>query len=210
MNPDSPVRVLIVDDHAAMRVGLRSMLATEKHLLVVGAASSGSEALDLLEMMKPDIVLLDLRMRGLDGIGVMLEIKKRGMRAQPIVLSSYETDEDVYQAVRAGARGYLLKDAPEEELGRAIDSVFAGGSYFPHHIAARLADRMIRGGLSSREIEVLEMMAAGLTNKEIGGVLNISSNTVRCHVTNITTKLDASDRTEAVTVAIRYGLIRVE
>lgn len=204
------MRVLIVDDHAAMRIGLRSMLTTETHLLVVGTAASGAEALALLESEQPDIVLLDLRMRDLDGIAVMLEMRRRGIPARPIVLSSYETDEDVYRAVRAGAKGYLLKDAPEKELGQAIACVVNGGSYFPGHIASRLTNRMNRCSLSSRETEVLEMMAVGLTNKEIGNVLQISSNTVRCHVASITLKLEASDRTEAVTVAIRNGLIRVD
>ena len=206
---EQKVRILIIDDHVAMRVGLRSMLEGERDFEVVGTAASGLEALVLLERVQADILLLDLRMPDMDGIAFLREARQRRFAARSIVLTSYETDEDVYRAIDGGAQGYLLKDASEKELRDAILSVHAGRSYLPRHIAARLADRMHRSSLSTREMEVLELMAKGLTNKDIAGALGISSHTVRCHVASITAKLDVSDRTEAVTVAIRHGIIKI-
>ena len=203
------VRILIVDDHVAMRVGLSSMLEVERDFEVVGVAASGLEALRVLERVEADILLLDLRMPEMDGMAFLKEARLRRLAARIIVLTSYETDEDVYRAIDGGAQGYLLKDASENELRDAILSVHAGHSYLPRHIAARLADRMHRSSLSARELEVLEVMAKGLTNKEIAGALGISSHTVRCHVASVTAKLDVSDRTEAVTVAIRHGIIKI-
>ena len=207
--PRSRVRILIVDDHVAMRVGLTSMLETERDFQVVGAAAGGREAIAVLEQTPVDILLLDLRMPGMDGMALLKEARRRCLTARVIVLTSYETDEDIYRAIEGGAHGYLLKDASEQELREAILAVHAGHSYLPRHIAARLADRMHRSSLSTRELEVLEILAKGLTNKEIATALGISSHTVRCHVASITTKLEASDRTEAVTVAIRHGVIQI-
>ncbi len=209
LEADRAIRILIVDDHVAMRVGLRSMLEVEQEFVVVGAAASGLEALTLLERVTADILLLDLRMPEMDGIAFLKEARHRRLAARIIVLTSYETDEDVYRAINGGAQGYLLKDASEDELRDAIFSVHAGHSYLPRHLASRLADRIHRSSLSTRELEVLEVMAKGLTNKEIAHVLGISSHTVRCHVASITAKLEASDRTEAVTVAIRHGIIQI-
>jgi DNA-binding NarL/FixJ family response regulator len=203
------VRILIVDDHLAIRVGLTSILRTQRELEIIGSAASGEEALLMLERQMPDILLLDLRMQRMDGISLLEEIVRRHYPVRTIVLTSYETDEDVYRAVNAGALGYLLKDSSEEELVDAILAVYSGKSYLPQHIASRLVSRMRRASLSTREVEVLGMMAKGLTNKQIATALGISDHTVRSHVANITGKLEVADRTEAVTIAIRLGVLQL-
>jgi two-component system, NarL family, response regulator len=200
---------MIVDDHVAMRIGLSSMLGTHRDLEVVGSASCGQQLLAMLEQQMPDILLVDIRMRSMDGVELLQQVRLLGYSLRAIVLSSYETDEDVYRAVKAGARGYLLKDSSEQDLLNAILAVHTGGSFFPQHIASRLAERMRRTSLSLREHEVLKMIATGLTNKQIATGLGISNNTVRCHVANITAKLEVADRTEAVTVAIKYGVLQL-
>ena len=208
--PDSNIRILIVDDHPVVRAGLTSMLGAQPGLEVVGSASSGEEALAMLESHTPDVLLLDLRMPGMNGIDTLLAMKRSGARARVIVLTSYETDEDIYRAVQAGTGGYLLKDTSRQEMLEAIRVVHAGKRYIPRHIASRLAERMMRSNLTTRELEILKMVARGLTNKEIGKALEISGNTVRNHVNSIIEKLEVSDRTEATTTAIQRGLIEVD
>jgi two-component system NarL family response regulator len=201
------IRILIVDDHPVVRAGLASMLGTQAGLHVVGAASGGEEALKLLQRESVDVILLDLRMPGMKGIEVLRKLGNTPSSPRVIVLTSYETDEDIYRAVQAGAQGYLVKDTPQKEMIEAITAVNSGKRYIPRHIGARLADRMMRSSLTSREIEILEVLAKGLTNKEIAGVLEISDNTVRNHVISIIEKLEVSDRTEAATAAIQRGII---
>jgi DNA-binding NarL/FixJ family response regulator len=204
-----PIRILIVDDHPVVLAGLTSMLGTQAGMEVAGSASSGEEAIEMLQHKRTDILLLDLRMAGMSGIDTLLALKSTKITARVIILTSYETDEDIYRAVQAGAHGYLLKDAPQSDMIDAIRAVHAGKRYFPRHIAARLAQRMMRTNLTARELEVLHMLARGLTNKEIGGALDISGNTVRNHVNSIIEKLEVSDRTEAATTAIHRGLIEL-
>jgi DNA-binding NarL/FixJ family response regulator len=163
----------------------------------------------MLRANPADLLLLDLRMPGMNGIETLHAIKRNKIDVRAIILTSYETDEDIYRAVQAGAQGYLLKDAPQSDMIVAIRAVHAGKRFFPRHIAARLAERMMRTNLTARELEVLNMLARGLTNKEIGNALNISGNTVRNHVNSITEKLEVSDRTEAATTAIHRGIIEV-
>lgn len=203
------IRLLIVDDHPVVRAGLRSMLTTQPEIEVIGAAASGGEAMRLLRNVEADVVLLDLRMSGMSGLETIHQV--RGMKDPPriLVLTSFDTDEDIYQAVAAGAQGYVLKDAPQEQLLEAIHAVHVGRRYFPADIAARLTERMGRDQLTPRELEVLHLVAKGLTNKEIGRTLGISDNTARNHVNSIIEKLQVSDRTEAATIAMRQGLLSI-
>ncbi|MFZ2024519.1 MAG: response regulator [Terracidiphilus sp.] len=206
-NQDTPIRILIVDDHPVVVAGLASMLGTQAGMEVVGSATSGEEALELLRTTPADLLLLDLRMPGMNGIDTLLALRRNKANIRAIILTSFETDEDIYRAVQAGAQGYLLKDSRQAEMVEAIRAVHSGKRYFPRDIAARLAERMMRTDLTARELEVLQMLARGLTNKEIGSALEISGNTVRNHVNSIIEKLEVSDRTEAATTAILRGII---
>lgn len=206
---EKPIRILIADDHPVVVAGLTSMLSTQSGIEVVGTASTGEEALDALRSQSADLLLLDLRMPGMNGIETLRALTRAAIRVRAIILTSYETDEDIYRAVQAGAQGYLLKDAPQSDMIEAIHAVARGKRYFPHYIARKLAERMMRTDLTSREVEVLQMLARGLTNKEIGSALRISGNTVRNHVNSIIEKLEVSDRTEAATCAIYRGIIDV-
>jgi len=207
---NQPIRVLIADDHPVVRAGLSSMLGTQTELEIVGSAASGEEALAKLGQAKPDVLLLDLRMHGLSGVETLLAMKRAADETRVIILTSFETDEDIYRAVQAGAQGYLLKDTSLKEMVTAIRTVHAGKRYIPQDIAARLADRMMRTDLTPREIEILKLLSKGPTNKEIGHALGISENTVKNHVNSIIEKLEVSDRTEAATTAIQRGIISVD
>jgi DNA-binding NarL/FixJ family response regulator len=201
------IRILIVDDHPVVCSGLTNMLSAQAGLEVIGSAASGEEALAMIQQDKPDLLLLDLRMPGMDGIAVLHALKRMESPPRVVVLTSFEKDEDIYRAIRAGAQGYLLKDTTESEMVAAISVVDAGKRYIPRHIAARLADRMMRSDLTAREVQILERLAQGSTNKQIASALDISDNTVRHHVNNIMGKLQVSDRTEAVATAIRRGVL---
>ena len=206
--PNGHIRILIVDDHPVVRAGLTSMLGTQAGLNVIGSATNGEEALKILRREHPDIVLLDLRMPGMSGIEVLHALQTPHAHSpRIIILTSYEFDEDIYRAIQAGAHGYLLKNTSQNEIVEAIVAVHSGKRYIPRHIAARLTERMMRSNLTTREVEILEMLAKGRTNKEIGSALEISENTVRNHVISIIEKLEVSDRTEAATAAIQRGII---
>ena len=202
-----PIRVLIVDDHPVVRAGLTSLLRKESELKVVGAAYNGEVALDLLRRSVVDVILLDLRMPKISGIDFLSLLRELVIPPAVLILSSYAYEEEIYRALKAGARGYLSKDASRAEIVAAINTVSAGGKYFSPEIAGRLAERESRSSLSTRETEILEMVAKGLTNKEIARVLQISQYTVRNHINHITAKLEAGDRTEAVTVALQQGIL---
>jgi len=201
------IRILIVDDHPVVCAGLTSMLSAQTGIEVVGSASSGEEALAIVQRDDPDVMLLDLRMPGMDGIGVLNALGKMEHSTRVVVLTSFEKEEDIYRAIRAGAQGYLLKDTTESEMVAAISVVNSGKRYIPRHIAARLADRLMRSDLTAREVQTLELLAQGSTNKQIAGALGISDNTVRHHVNNIMEKLQVTDRTEAVATALRTGVL---
>jgi DNA-binding NarL/FixJ family response regulator len=201
------IRILIVDDHPVVRTGLTSMLGTQAGFEVVGAASNGEEALALITRTTPDVLLMDLRMPGMNGIDLLRAMQSYPTPPRVIVLTSFETDEDIYRAVQAGAHGYLLKSTMQQEMVAAIRAVHSGKRHIPPRIAARLAQRMSRPELTARELEILEMLAKGLTNKQIGAVFQISGNTARNHVNSILEKLEAADRTEAVSVAVQQGII---
>ena len=208
--PASSIRILIVDDHPVVRAGLASMLSTQAELEIIGSASSGKEALVVIEQNRPDVILLDLRMPGMTGVELLLALKAAGVSVRVVILTNYETDEDIYRAVQAGAQGYLLKNTSLQEMVGAIRAVHAGKRYIPRHIASRLAERMVRTDLTARELEILKLLAKGPTNKQIGQALGISEHTVRNHVFKIIDKLEASDRTEAATKAIQRGLIDID
>ncbi len=205
--PRPPIRVLIVDDHPVVRAGLASLLRRQAGLKLTGAAHSGEEAMELLKRSPVDVMLLDLRMPSINGIHLLNLLKARDYGPKAIILSSYEYEEEIYQAVKAGARGYLSKNAAREEIVAAIEQVVAGATYFPDRIMQWIEEREARSSLSAREIEILEMVSKGLTNKEIAVALRISHYTVRNHINHITAKLQVADRTEAATVALRQGII---
>lgn len=203
-----PVRILIVDDHPVMCSGLSNILGMHEEVLVIGSTGSGAEALALIPRNKPDLVLLDLRMPGINGISVLEQLQDMPGSPKVIVLTSYAQDELIYRAIKAGAWGYLLKDASEDEIMTAIASVQAGRHYIPVDISSRLAERMRRTDLTPRELQTLELLADGHSNKEIAAALKLSDYTVRHYVNNIMEKLQVSDRTGAVAAAFRSGLLQ--
>jgi len=206
---DGMIRILIIDDHPVVRAGLASMLNTQRGIQVVASAASGEEALAELESIHVDIILIDLRMPGMGGLQTIRAIKLKKDAPRIIVLTSFDTDEDIYQSVGAGAHGYVMKNASQDRLIEAIGMVHAGKRYFPADIASRLAERMARSNLTAREHQILQLVAKGLTNKEIGQAFGISDKTARNHVNSIISKLEVSDRTEAATIAIRQGLVSI-
>src|SRR5262252_893100 len=203
------IRILIADDHSVVREGLVSLVKRKSDMTVVAEASNGREAVDLWKEHHPDVALLDLRMPELDGVGAIKEIREVDPNAHIMVLTTYDGDEDIYRAIKAGAKAYLLKDTARDALVDCVRRVHAGETYLPPPLAAKLAERVSGAALSRREMEVLEGMAAGKSNKEIGGDLFISDGTVKTHVSSIFTKLDVVSRTEAVATATRRGLIQL-
>ncbi len=203
------IRVLIADDHPVVRTGLTSMLNAQQQVEVIGTVSNGQDAVKAVKEQLPDVLLLDLRMPGMDGLETLRAMKALHLQTRVIILSSFEADEDIYRSVQEGAMGYLLKDTSKSQMLEAIASVHAGKRYIKGQIASRLAERMLRSSLTTREHEILEMIAKGLTNKQIASALSISDNTVRNHLNSIMEKLEVSDRTEAATTAIQQGIIRL-
>jgi two-component system NarL family response regulator len=203
------IRILIADDHSVVREGLVSLVKRKSDMTVVGEASNGREAVDLWREHRPDVTLLDLRMPELDGVGAIKEIRELDEDARIVVLTTFDGDEDIYRAIKAGAKGYLLKDSAREALMDCIRRVHAGETCIPPSLAAKLAERVSGEALSAREIEVLQRVAAGKSNKEIGAELFISEGTVKTHVKSIFSKLDVVSRTEAVATATRRGLIQL-
>jgi DNA-binding NarL/FixJ family response regulator len=206
---NSPIRLLIVDDHPVVRAGLISMLRRQSALKVVGAAESGAEALAFIRRNAVDVILLDLRMPKMNGIETLQALRQIDPATRVVILSSFDFEEEIYRAVQAGAKGYISKDTSREELVAAITAAHRGKTYLPQPIASKLAERMLRSSLSPRELEILQALSKGLTNKDIGRILQISQFTVRNHIKQITTKLEVSDRTEATRVAIQQGIIVV-
>jgi two-component system, NarL family, response regulator len=202
-----PIRLLLVDDHPVVRAGLNSMLRKQSGLKIVGSLHGGREALDFLSNEAADVMLLDLRMPNMDGIDTLRALRKMASPPRVVILSNFEFDEEIYRAVEAGAMAYLGKDTSRDEIITAIKAVHAGNTHFPKRIEERLEDRKQRHGLSAREVEILELLSRGLTNKSIGQALGISKFTVRNHVNRILEKLEVCDRTEASTVAIEQGIL---
>lgn len=209
MTEATPVTVVIVDDHPVVRDGLSAMLSTEPDIKVIGEAANGSEALALLRKLRPKIVLMDLMLPDINGADVIQQISRVSADIGFIVLTSLAGDEDIYRALEAGARGYLFKDMARKELVQAIRAVNKGLRYIPGQVGSKLAETLPRMDLTFREIEVLQLVAGGLRNKEIAGLLDLAESTINAHVKHILEKLNASDRTQAVTIALRRGIIRL-
>jgi DNA-binding NarL/FixJ family response regulator len=210
MSARSRIRLLVVEDHFLVRVGLISATEIEPDLQVVGEASSGPQAIQLFRELRPDVVIMDLRLPGMSGIEATRTLTREFPGAVVLVLTSHAGDEDIYRALQAGARGYVLKEMPREKLLEAIRAVHAGRRFIPPEVATRLAERMPQSELTPRELEVLRLLAQGLHNREIGQALAIAEGTVKVHVINILGKLGAADRTQAATMAMRRGIIHLE
>jgi DNA-binding NarL/FixJ family response regulator len=205
----SSIRILIVDDHPIMRVGITALLASSKEMEVVAQAGNGEEAVKLHGLHRPDITLMDLRLPGISGVETIRSIRIQSPKARFIVLTTYEGDEDIYQAMEAGASGYLVKGMPQEMLVNAVKRVHAGGRYLPPPVSQALTSRTRDSNLSNREREVLALLASGNSNREIAGQLGITEATVKCHVSVILMRLNVSDRTQAVVTALQRGLIHI-
>jgi DNA-binding NarL/FixJ family response regulator len=205
-----PIRLFIVDDHHVVRMGLQSMLRREPDIQVVGTAGSGAEALEALKQDDVDVLLTDLRMQGMGGDVLVSESRKLKPNIRSVVLTNYHSDEDVFRAIKAGAMAFVLKTATMEQVLDAVRSVHAGRRWIPPHIADQLAQRLARNPISARENEVLQLLARGLRNREIGQKLFISENTVRNHVISLLEKLGTTHRTEGIAIALQQGLVRLE
>ena len=203
------IRILIADDHLVFRLGLKTMLAAEPDLVIVGEANSGRTTLEAYARLRPDITLLDLRMPDGDGLHALGQIHALDRTAKVLVLSSFGSEEEVYTAMRAGATGYVVKDVDHDDLTAAIRQTSLGQVYLPTTLAKMLAEREPRPELTLRERETLQLVARGLTNREIARVLDISESTVRNHTIHVFAKLGVSDRTEAATFALQQGIIRL-
>jgi len=214
-NEPEKIKILITDDHPVVREGLSAMLSRESYIEVVGEAKDGSEAVAKAGELQPDIVLMDLRMPEMDGVEAMRQIRARYPDIQFIVLTTYNNDEYIFKGIEAGARAYLLKDAPRDELFKAIRAVSRGESLIEPAVAGKVLDRLTELSrqaspveiLSEREVEVLTLIARGASNKIIADSLNIGQSTVKTHIQSIFHKLEVNDRTEAVTVAVKKGII---
>jgi two-component system NarL family response regulator len=207
MKPQGVIRLMLVDDHFLLRQGLQLVLSLKPDLKVVAEAENGRNAIELFRKHHPDITLMDLRLPDMTGTDALRAIRKEFPNARIVMLTTYDADEDIHRALGAGAAGYLLKNIPAEELVEAIRMVQSGKTCIPAAVAKRLAERDIYKELTARELEVLQLVVKGLSNKEIADVLQVTPFTAKAHVRNILSKLDVADRTEAATLAISRGLV---
>ena len=205
----APILVLCVDDHPLVRKGIASILATEPDMRLVAEAGSGREGVELFRLHRPDVTLMDLRMPDLDGVEASKAIREEFPDARIIALTSYDGDQDIYRALEAGVRGYLLKEMVHTEVLRAIRTVHAGKRLMPAEVAERISEYFPQIALTPREVEVLGFVAQGLANKEIADRLGTASGTIKMHIQNILAKLGASDRTHAVTIALLRGILHL-
>jgi two-component system, NarL family, response regulator len=204
------IRVLCVDDHPLVRKGIASILANEADMQLVAEAGGGHEAVERFKTFHPDVTLMDLRMPDMDGVEATRAIRRESPDAKIIALTSYDGDQDIYRALEAGVRGYLLKEMVHTDVLNAIRTVHAGKKLMPAEVAERLNQYFPQGGLTPREVEVLGFVAHGLANKEIADKLGTASGTIKMHIQNILGKLGAADRTHAVTIAIQRGILHLD
>jgi len=203
------LKIMLVDDHYLVRMGLASIIALEPDMTVCAEASTGDQARALFRIHRPDVTLIDLRLPGMSGTETIQAIRSEFPDARMVMISTYVCDEEIYGALQAGALAYLVKSVQREELIRAIRKAAAGQRHIPAEVAARLADRVSRSQLSTREVEVLRLLVGGRRNREIARSLDITEGTVKLHVSSILGKLGAADRTEAVTVALQRGIVQL-
>jgi DNA-binding NarL/FixJ family response regulator len=204
------IRVLLVEDHFLARIALRSVLSTNQQIQIVGEACDGEAGLEMFRSLRPDVVVLDLRLPRISGFDLIRMLKQESSTAHIVVLSNYSGSEDIYRAVRSGAMAYLTKDASGEQLLNAIENVHRGLRYFPHEALDRLAERTPAVELTPRETEVLVCITRGLSNREIAEQLTIAEKTVRIHVSSLLDKMGARDRTQATIYALQRGLVHLE
>ena len=203
----APARLIVVDDHAIVREGLRVILESDPHLRVVAESGDGICALALAQTHRPDLMLLDLRMPGMDGVEVMRQLRRTLPEQRVLIVTTYDTDEDIYNCMQAGACGYLLKDCPRQVIIEAVHEVLAGRIYVPPAISGKLVIRLSQSSLTLREQEVLSRMAMGYSNKEISNSLGISEGTIKTHAKHINEKLGAQSRTEAIALGRQRGYL---
>jgi DNA-binding NarL/FixJ family response regulator len=209
MKEVAKIKVLVVDDHPIMRVGIAAIIDATPDMTVVGQAGSAEEAIELFEKLLPDITLMDLRLPGISGVEAIRILMSRHRNAKFVVLTTYEGDEDIHQALQAGARSYIIKGMPHEALISALRRVHGGGRFLPQPVSRALNSRIPNSDLSAREREVLELIVHGKSNKEIASELGITESTVKCHVGVILMRLNVNDRTQAVVTALQRGLIHL-
>jgi DNA-binding NarL/FixJ family response regulator len=210
MEPDAaPIRILIVDDHPIMRVGIAAIINAQPRMQVVGQAGTSAEAVRIFQAMQPDLTLMDLRLPDRSGVEAIRSIRAISPKAKIVVLTTYEGDEDIHQALDAGARGYIIKGMPHDALVKALQRVHAGQRYLPQVVTEALSSRIPGSHLSQREQEVLQLMFAGYSNRAIAEQLAIKEATVKSHVSVILMRLDVSDRTQAVVEGLKRGLVHL-
>lgn len=205
---DTKIRILLVDDHGIMREGLAAVLERDEGLEVIGQAGDGETALALFRELSPDVCIVDLRMSPMDGVEITQAMRDENPNARIVLLTTYDTDEDVFRGLKAGAASYLLKDVDSHVLVETIRAVHSGRKAIPPEIAAKLAEHVAADALTARQLEVLKCLAMAMSNMEIANSLYISEGTVKAHVKAILHKLDARDRTQAITIALKRGLVR--
>lgn len=210
MKKKNPIRVMLVDDHPAFRKGMAALLESEPDLHVVAEAGDGRQATELFRQAPPDIVLMDLRLPGMGGVEAIIAIRKEFPHARVIVLTTFDTDEDIYRAIQSGAKSFLLKDTPEDVLADTIRAVHRGEQKLPPKLADRLAARQKRAELSQRETEVLRLLVKGRSNKEIASDLFVAEDTVKAHLKTLFVKLHVQDRTQAAISAVRHGIVQLD
>ena len=204
------IRVLVADDHLVYRIGIRNLLASEPGFEVIGEAADGNQAVEVYRRLRPDVLLLDLRMPQKSGIEVVRAVRAEFKDARILIVTSYQTEEEIFQVLQAGALGYVIKDVGREMLVQAIRAVYSGARWLAPSIRKQFDDRALRQQLTTREVEILKLLARGLTNREIANVYGISASTVKNHLNSVMTKLEVADRTEAVSFCLSRGIVDLD